>query len=134
MAAGESHAFNAEKIFVGLLAFTLIEVAWGYVGDSQGWGRGMLWGGLLFWAWWKFYLIAIYFMHLKWERWIIKGLLVPTPFFILYALLMINPDVGGNDRLVYGHNGTKLQASEAYEDSGTVVEMTSYDNDPEAEH
>jgi cytochrome c oxidase subunit IV len=135
MAADDPHFFSANKIFGGLIFFTAAEVAWGYIGNWLEWGPPLLWGGLIFWAWWKFYLIAAYFMHLKWEGWIVKGLLVPTPIFIFAILMFTNPDVGSNDKLEYGHNGAKLLDLEGHPNKGKVVNMVAYDNTVgEAQH
>lgn len=91
--------FNAEKIFLWLFIFTAVEVGYGYVGDALGFGRVLLWGGLGFFAFLKGYLILTYFMHFKYEGWIIKGLIVPTPFLIAYMMTILRPDVGANNRM-----------------------------------
>lgn len=95
------YEFNANKIFAWLFIFTVAEVAWGYVGDWLGWGRILLWGGLMGFAFFKGLYIAVYFMHLKFEGWIVKGLILPTPFLIAVILLAISPDVSRNKHLVH---------------------------------
>ena len=44
----------------------------------------------------KGYLILSYFMHFKYEGWIVKCLVLPTPFLIAYMLTILRPDVGAN--------------------------------------
>ena len=87
--------FNANRIFVALLVFTLLEVAWGYFGGARkfDWNKTMLWGGLLFFASLKGWLIAVYFMHLKFEGWVIKSLILPTPFLVMVIMGYIGNDV-----------------------------------------
>ena len=91
--------FNAEKIFFALFVFTALEVAWGILGNKTDMSRIPLWGGLMLCAVLKGYLIMAYFMHFKFEGWIVKGLIAPTPFLIIYMMLILWPDVGDNDKL-----------------------------------
>lgn len=98
--SGDKH-FNPEKIFFWLFLFTALEVLWGYAfGVWFHPGRVILWGGLIGFALVKAILIAQYFMHFKFEGWIIKALIVPTPFLVAYILVMISPDVSRNDHLI----------------------------------
>jgi caa(3)-type oxidase subunit IV len=85
--------FNAEKIFGALFLFTMLEVGWGYAGHHFHWNKLMLWGGLLFFAFLKGWLIAVYFMHLKFEGWVVKSLILPTPFLIMVIMGYVMPDV-----------------------------------------
>ena len=101
MSGGNHYEFSANKIFVWLLIFTVAEVAWGMVGHDMGWGRVVLWGGLIGFALAKAFLIAVYFMHLKFEGWIVKGMILPTPFLIAIILLAISPDVSRNEKLIH---------------------------------
>ena len=70
--SGDKH-FNADKIFIALFVLTALEVLWGYafgvwfVGEGEQANRLVLWGGLLAFAFFKGWLIAVYFMHLKFE-------------------------------------------------------------------
>ena len=91
--------FSAEYIFKWLFILTAGEVAYGYAGDWMGMGRLLLWGGLLLFAIAKGYLIMTYFMHFKYEGWIVKCLIAPTPFLIIYMLLILRPDVGNNGKM-----------------------------------
>jgi hypothetical protein len=104
----DSKHFNPEKVFAGLFLFTLLEVLWGYafgvwlVEPGQHGNRLVLWGGLLFFAFLKGWLIAVYFMHLKFEGWVVKSLILPTPFLIMVIFGYVMPDVADKEtRLVY---------------------------------
>ena len=96
--SGDKH-FNADKIFILLFLATALEVAWGvllgpdYV-DVPKWA---LWGGLLAFAGYKGLLIAVYFMHLKFEGWVIWGLIAPTPFLMFVLFGYVLPDVANGD-------------------------------------
>src|SRR5262245_12651940 len=98
----DSKHFSAEKIFGGLFLFTMLEVGWGLAGKHFGFNRPMLWGGLLFFAFFKGWLIAVYFMHLKFEGWVVKSLVLPTPFLIMVIFGYVMPDVADKEtRLKY---------------------------------
>ncbi len=100
--SGDGHyEFNANRIFMWLFIFTAAEVAWGYAGNWLEWGRVLLWGGLIGFALFKGIYIAMYFMHLRFEGWIVKGMILPTPFLIAVILLAISPDVSRNEQLVH---------------------------------
>ncbi len=103
----EKH-FNPEKIFLGLFAFTALEVLWGYafgvwmLDPGEQANKLVLWGGLLFFAFLKAWLIAVYFMHLKFEGWVVKSLILPTPFLIMVIFGYVMPDVADDEtRLVH---------------------------------
>lgn len=95
--------FNPEKVFFGLFLLTALEVLWGYafgewfVAEGERPNRLVLWGGLLFFAFYKAWLIAVYFMHLKFEGWVVKSLILPTPFLILAIVGYVMPDVAGDE-------------------------------------
>ena len=96
--ADSDHAhFSAEKIFLALFVLTALEVGWGYAGEYGDWGKLMLWGGLLFFAFWKGWLIAVYFMHLKFEGWVVKSLILPTPFLIMVIMGYVGNDVADGE-------------------------------------
>lgn len=98
----DSKHFSAEKIFFGLFLFTMLEVGWGLAGKHFSFNRPMLWGGLLFFAFLKGWLIAVYFMHLKFEGWVVKSLILPTPFLIMVIFGYVMPDVADKEtRLVH---------------------------------
>lgn len=94
----EAHpSFSSTKIFLTLFVLTAVEVGWSIV--FRDFGPFIKWGGLLVFAFWKGILIYSYFMHMKFEGWIVKGLLAPTPFLIAIVLCAVMPDVSFNDRL-----------------------------------
>lgn len=101
MSGAGHYEFNANKIFLWLIILTAAEVAWGILGHELGWGRLLLWGGLSAFAFFKGLYIAVYFMHLRFEGWIVKGLILPTPFLIAVILFAISPDVSRNDELLH---------------------------------
>ena len=111
--------FNANKVFVFLFLLTMAEVLWGYAfGRWMHPGKLVLWGGLLFFAFYKGWLIAVYFMHLKFEGWVVKSLLLPTPFLIMVIFGYVMPDVANKEgNLIY-------PVGSAYDpNSGTVVDV-----------
>jgi cytochrome c oxidase subunit IV len=88
--------YSVKKIFIALLVLTAIEVAWGMsMPHSQ---RFLLWSGLMICALAKGLLIFMYFMHMRFERWIIWGLIVPTPVLVMIVLAANMPDTAFNDR------------------------------------
>jgi caa(3)-type oxidase subunit IV len=94
-----AHAeFDANKIFVALIILTAVEVAWGLFMPGPEW---FVWGGLIGMALWKGFLIFSYFMHFKFEGWIVKGLILPTPFLMMVVVFAIMPDVAMNSRMDY---------------------------------
>jgi len=111
------HTFDSKKIFFILFVATMVEVAWGLT--FEGSSRWLLWSGLLICAYYKGLLIFQYFMHMKFEGWIVKCLIAPTLPLIAIILLALSPDVSNNDLLLY-EIGTQLD-----EDSGEIVEIWS---------
>lgn len=97
---GGHPSFSANKIFGILFVLTAAEVAWGawLFRDSPDWIK---WGGLLVFAFWKGLLIYSYFMHMKFEGWIVKALIAPTPVLIAVIVFALMPDVSVNDKLIY---------------------------------
>jgi len=93
----ETHGFNTNKIFGALLFLTIAEVGWAYLPFAT-WA---LWGGLLTFAYMKGHLIFTYFMHMKFEGWIVKGLMVPTIPLMLIVVFANMPDTAKNDLMVY---------------------------------
>jgi cytochrome c oxidase subunit IV len=98
----EHKNFNANKIFLWLFIFTAVEVAWGVLGHKMHVGKPLLWGGLLAFAAFKGVLILQYFMHFRFEGWIVKGLILPTPFLMVVILTVLSPDIACNHKL--NHN------------------------------
>jgi len=90
--------FSPEKIFLWLIIFTAAEVIWGVWGPDS---KVALWGGLLFCAFLKGWLIAVYFMHLRFEGWVVKSLILPTPFLIMVFFGYVSPDIAAPDHMIY---------------------------------
>ena len=65
----EGKHFNANKVFLWLFVLTAGEVAYGIA--FHGMNKLFLWGGLGIFAFFKGWLIAVYFMHLKFEGWVV---------------------------------------------------------------
>lgn len=113
--------FSANKIFVTLFILTMVEVGWGL--GFQDASRWIKWGGLLVFASWKGILIYTYFMHMKFEGWIVKSLMLPTPFLIAIVIFALMPDVSHNDRLIYPV-GSQVDKSQLH--PGKVVHMSDH--------
>ena len=109
----DTHGFNTNKIFFILFGLTAIEVGWSFLPFA----RWALWGGLLLFAYMKGYLIFTYFMHMKFEGWIVKGLLVPTLPLMCIVVFANMPDTSRNGLLV--HELTQQMDPE----TGEVVEV-----------
>ena len=91
----ESKSFNPDKIFIWLFIFTAAEVGYGML--FHGLPKLMLWSGLAFFAFLKGWLIMVYFMHLKFEGWVIKSLIVPTLLLMFVIWGYVSPDVASSD-------------------------------------
>ena len=116
----EGMHFSPNKVFYGLFLFTILEVGWGLAGKHFAWNRPMLWGGLLFFASLKGWLIAVYFMHLKFEGWVVKSLILPTPFLIMVIFGYVMPDVANKKGRLIHPVGSELDPK-----SGLVIESMS---------
>ena len=119
--------FNPEKVFLLLFLLTFLEVGWGYIGHALGWGNVLLWGGLLFFAFYKGWLIAVFFMHLKFEGWVVKSLIIPTPFLIMVIFGYVVPDVANKD-------GNQINPVGAQVDPATGTLRLNMDENPDAQH
>lgn len=95
----DHESFSVKKIFWTLLILTAAEVAWGKLMPYD--KKFLLWGGLLVFAFWKGLLIFMYFMHMKFEGWIVKGLIAPTPILITIVVFALMPDVSYNEELIH---------------------------------
>jgi cytochrome c oxidase subunit 4 len=92
--------FSANKIFITLFILTAVEVLWGAVLFKHS-PHLIKWGGLVIFAFWKGIMIYTYFMHMKFEGWIVKALIAPTPILIAVVVFALMPDVSANKQLVY---------------------------------
>jgi len=111
--------FSANKIFITLFVLTAVEVLWGAVIFKHS-PHLIKWGGLIVFAFWKGIMIYTYFMHMKFEGWIVKALILPTPFLIAVVVFALMPDVSNNKLLVYPV-GSQIDKSGAH--PGKVVGM-----------
>ncbi len=119
------HGFSANKIFITLFLLTAAEVAWGALLFKHS-PHLVKWGGLIVFAFWKGSLIYTYFMHMKFEGWIVKCLIAPTPFLIAVVVFALMPDVSNNSHLVYPV-GSQLDKSNQH--PGKVVAMDNEKHD-----
>jgi cytochrome c oxidase subunit 4 len=89
--ASTTHAHpNYMGIFWVLLVLTIVEVALTFLGLPK-----LLLGSLLvILAVWKAALVAMYFMHLKFERRTLAMIAVVPFILCLFFILMLLPDIG----------------------------------------
>jgi cytochrome c oxidase subunit IV len=87
----DAKQFSPDKIFLWLFLFTGLEVLFGMA--FHGMNRLFLWSGLGFFAFLKGWLIMVYFMHLKFEGWVVKSLIVPTIFLMMVIWGYVSPDI-----------------------------------------
>jgi len=134
----EDKHFNADQVFKYLILFTALEVAWGYVGGTRvlDWNKLMLWGGLLFFATLKAWLIAVYFMHLKFEGWVVKSLILPTPFLVMVIMGYVLGDVANDDAPLNHPIGSMMDSDTGtvHRDLRDVWSMPGAEDDGAAEH
>ncbi len=100
MSTKEGLGYSVGKIWITLLVLTAIEVAWAmppFIREH----RGMLWSGLLLCALVKGGLIFMYFMHMRFERWLVWSLIVPTPLLIVVIFGYVSPDLSFNAQRDY---------------------------------
>lgn len=117
----DKHEFSALKVFVWLFILTAVEVGWAFLPI----GKIPLRVGLLIFAYMKGYLIFTYFMHMKFEGWIVKGLVLPTVPLIAIVIGACFPDVARNSHLLYPvgyqnveHMGNVVDQAEAADQRG----------------
>ena len=86
----EAHSTSAYiKIFWILLVLTIVEVAIVYMGLPK-----MLLAGLLvFFAVWKAALVAMHFMHLKFEKKTLAMIAIVPFVLCVFLILMLLPDI-----------------------------------------
>ena len=97
----EKHELNANKIFVYLFVFTALEVGLSMLVEYTSFSlpKWIYWGGLMFLAGLKGLLILQEFMHFKFEGWIVKGLVAPTPFLIAYLWAILSTELANNPQM-----------------------------------
>jgi cytochrome c oxidase subunit IV len=107
MAHGKDLGYSVAKIFWALFILTSIEVAWGYLLRDPRW---VLWSGLIICMIAKGLLIFMYFMHMRFERWLVWSLIGPTPALVLVVVCALMPDVAFNARRDHP-NGYRIDAT-----------------------
>jgi cytochrome c oxidase subunit IV len=121
--AKDGLGYSIGKIFMALFALTAIEVAWGMFFREPRW---FLWSGLLVCALIKALLIFMYFMHMKFERWLLWALVLPTPLLMLVFFGYITKDVSFNENRDYangmmmGHDGRVVPMNEMLKEAHAV--------------
>ena len=93
MSSHEGLGYSIKKIFIILFILTAVEVAVGMLIDDPKWFK---WSLLLILAAWKGGLILMYFMHMKFERFIVWSLILPTPLLVMVVLFALMPDLSFN--------------------------------------
>ena len=89
MSSASHSAANYIKIFYILLVLTIVEVAIVYLGLP----KMLLAALLIIFAVWKADLVAMHFMHLKFEKRTL-ALVAITPFVLcVFLILMLMPDI-----------------------------------------
>lgn len=125
MSHDDHPSFNANHVFIALFVFTALEVGWSYI---PGLNKFFLWGGLLFFAFLKGLLIFMYFMHMKFEGWVVKCLIAPTPILVAVVVFTLMPDVAKNSRM--DHSITDMVDPT----TGEIVTIGSRDGALDEEH
>jgi hypothetical protein len=89
---------DSKKVLFLLAVLTAVEVGWAVLLPIPVWA---IRAGLVALALWKGYLIFMFFMHMKFEGWIVKGLMLPTVPLMFILVFANMPDTSFNDKLVY---------------------------------
>ena len=86
METGHKHP-NYILIWVYLAVLTAVEVGVAFVSHFS---KATLLIILLFLAIWKALLVALYFMHLKFERWNLRFIaIIPIPLALIYIIFVL---------------------------------------------
>ncbi len=117
--------FSPEKVFAWLFVFTMAEVGFGVFFHHM--PKLFLWSGLGFFAFLKGWLIMVYFMHLKFEGWVVKSLIIPTPLLVLVIWGYVSPDIS-KSKIIDHPIGSQYDNA-----TGAVVEDMSH-WDPKEHH
>ncbi len=92
----ESHAGSYMKIWYILLGFTIAEYFYAMFAGRY-LGIPLLIVGLVAMALYKATLVALHFMHLKFEGKWVYGMLIPTAFLMVVFMVGLTPDVALHD-------------------------------------
>ncbi len=98
MLMSDNHKLNSTRVLILLAVLTALEVAWALWMPVPVWAMRL---GLVGFALWKGYLIFMFFMHMKFEGWIVKGLMVPTVPLMMIVVFANMPDTSFNEHLIY---------------------------------
>ena len=127
MSGKDGLGYSVFRIWVILFSLTAAEVLWGMFLRPPTFPRWLLWGGLLVFALLKGAYILMYFMHMKYEKFIVWSLILPTPFLIAVVLFALMPDVAYKDDLRDFPVGETLV-------EGDVVDVFEYQHPPFGHH
>jgi len=108
MSGKDGLGYSVFRIWVILFTLTAAEVLWGMLLRPPTFPRWLLWGGLITFALIKGSYILMYFMHMKFERFIVWSLIIPTPLLIMVVLCALMPDMAFKDDLRDFPVGEKL--------------------------
>ena len=89
MTQAQAHQVNVLKIFIFLIVLTVIEVGAASANLSQAALIGILLGSAVL----KALLVAIYFMHLKFEGRLIWGMIIGAGILGIAFVLVLFPDI-----------------------------------------
>jgi cytochrome c oxidase subunit IV len=89
----ESHVRTYLKVFVALLVFTILEYFYAKFASRFQFHIALLILGLMALAIIKATLVAMYFMHLKWEGKWVYLMLVPAGILVLVFIGALTPDI-----------------------------------------
>jgi len=127
MSTKQDLGYSVLKIWIILFTCTACEVAWGMTLRPPTFPRWLLWGGLLIFALIKGLYILMYFMHMRFERFIVWSLILPTPLLICVVLFALMPDLAFKDSLRDFPVGEMLQ-------DGQVVDVLEFHQPPFGHH
>jgi cytochrome c oxidase subunit IV len=127
MSSKDGLGYSVFRIWIILLVLTTAEVVWGMFLRPPTFPRWLLWGGLVTFALIKGLYILMYFMHMKYERFIVWSLILPTPFLVAVVLCALMPDVSFKDDLRDHPVGEMLV-------EGQVVDVLEYQHPPFGHH
>jgi len=127
MSSKDDLGYSVLKIFIILFTCTALEVLWGMFLRPPTYPRWLLWGGLLVFALIKGTYILMYFMHMKYEKFIVWSLILPTPLLICVVLFALMPDLAFKDDLRDYPVGEMLQ-------DGEVVDVMEHQYPPFGHH
>jgi caa(3)-type oxidase subunit IV len=120
--------YSVLRIFLVLFVLTALEVAWGFAfhhntGLVLHMPTVLFWTGLMLFALVKGLLIFVYFMHMKFERFLVWSLIIPTPALILVILCALMPDLSFNSQRDH-------PVGDMLSQDGRIVDLHEHDKQP----